>query len=81
MTHLLARQCGYAAGEIVWFGMDVHLYSNHIDQAKEQLQRTPLPFATLEIDPAVDSLFDYQIEHLRLPDYQSHGAIAAPVAV
>lgn len=81
VTHLLARQSGYTAGEIVWFGMDVHLYLNHIEQATQQLQRAPLPFATLDIDQSVGSLFDYRIEHLDLPDYRSHGAIAAPVAV
>ena len=81
VTHLLARQCGYTPGEIVWFGLDVHLYQNHIDQAKEQLQRRPLPFATLDIDQSVTSLFDYRIEHLNLPNYQSHGAISAAVAV
>lgn len=81
VTHLLAKQCGFTPGEIVWFGMDVHLYLNHIEQAKEQLQREPLPFATLEIDESIASLFDYRIEHLRLPEYQSHGAISAPVAV
>ena len=81
VTHLLAKQCGYTAGEIVWFGMDVHLYQNQLDQAREQLQRTPLPFPTLAFDQSVESLFDYRIEHLDLPDYESHGAISAPVAV
>jgi len=81
VTHLLARQCGYEPGEIVWFGMDVHLYSNHIEQAQEQLKRTPKPFANLTIDPSVNSLFDYRIEHLDLDGYQYHPAISAPVAV
>ncbi len=81
VTHLLARQCGYEPGEIVWFGMDVHLYLNHIDQAREQLQRAPMPFAQLKIDASVNSLFDYKMEHLNLVGYQSHGAIAASVAV
>ena len=81
VTHLLARQTGYQAGEIVWFGMDVHLYLNHIEQAQEQLSRTPKPFPQLQIDPAVQSLFDYRIEHLTLLNYQPHTAIAAPVAV
>ncbi len=81
VTHLLARQCGYQPGEIVWFGMDVHLYLNHIEQAKEQLLREPMPFAELTIDPSVNSLFDYKMEHLDLVNYQSHGAIAASVAV
>ena len=81
VTHLLARQCGYEPGEIVWFGMDVHLYLNHIEQVKEQLNRSPLPLPTLQIDPSVSSLFDYTIDHLNLPDYQYHPAIAATVAV
>ena len=76
VTHLLARQCGYLPGEIVWFGMDVHLYSNHIEQAKEQVTRTPKPFARLEIDPSVKSLFDYRIEHLNVLNYQSHEALS-----
>jgi len=57
------------------------LYSNHIEQAKEQIARTPKPFAQLEIDPSVQSLFDYRIEHLNVQNYQSHEAIAAAVAV
>jgi len=61
--------------------MDVHLYSNHIEQAQEQLKRTPKPFTNLTIDQTVDSLFDYRIEHLDLVDYQYHPAISAPVAV
>lgn len=81
VTHLLARQCDLKPGEIVWFGLDVHLYLNHLEQAQEQLQRSPLPFTSIDIDSSVESLFDYKIEHLNLPDYQSHGAIAAPVAV
>jgi len=81
VTHLLARQCGYEPGEIVWFGMDVHLYSNHIEQAKQQLTRSPMPFTQLKIDPSVKSLFDCRIEHLSLVNYQSHEVIAAPVAV
>ena len=81
VTHLLARQCGYRAGEIVWFGMDVHLYLNHIDQAKEQLGRAPKPLPQIEIDSTVKSLFDYRMEHLDLVNYQFHEAIAAEVAV
>ncbi len=81
ITHLIARQSGYQPGEIVWFGMDVHLYLNHIEQAKLQVGRTPRAMPKLEIDPAVNSLFDYRIEHLNITGYEPHDAIAGDVAV
>ena len=81
ITHLIARQTGYQPGEIVWFGMDVHLYLNHIDQAKLQIGRTPKTMPQLEIDPNVNSLFDYKIEHLNVAGYEPHDAIAGDVAV
>ncbi|MFI3245634.1 MAG: thymidylate synthase [Ferrimonas sp.] len=81
LTTLLAEQCGYEVGEIVWFGMDVHLYLNHIEQAKKQLLRTPKPFPTLLIKRKPRSLFDYAIEDFELIGYDPHPAIPAPVAV
>ena len=81
VTHLIAKQTGYKPGEIIWFGMDVHLYLNHLDQAKTQIARAPRPMPTLEIDPSVGSLFDYRIEHLNITGYQPHDAIAGDVAV
>lgn len=81
VTHLIARQTGYKPGEIVWFGMDVHLYLNHIEQARTQISRTPLPLPELEVDASVASLFDYRIEHLNIANYQSHAHIAGDVAV
>ena len=81
ITHLIARQSGYQPGEIVWFGMDVHLYLNHIEQAELQVGRTPRAMPKLEIDPAVNSLFDYRIEHLNITGYEPHDAIAGDVAV
>ena len=81
ITHLIARQSGYQPGEIVWFGMDVHLYINHIEQAELQVGRTPRAMPKLEIDPAVNSLFDYRIEHLNITGYEPHDAIAGDVAV
>lgn len=81
VTHLIAKQTGYKPGEIVWFGMDVHLYLNHIEQAKTQIARSPRPMPTLEIAPSVESLFDYRIEHLNISGYDPHEAIAGDVAV
>lgn len=81
VTTLLAEQTGHEVGEIVWFGFDVHLYMNHIEQAKEQLLREPKPFPKLIIKRKPASLFDYTIDDLDLDGYDPHPAISAPVAV
>ncbi len=81
VTTLLAEQTGYKPGEIVWFGMDVHIYLNHIEQVKEQLTRSPRPFPNLVIKRKPDSLFDYSIDDFELEGYDPHPAISAPVAV
>ncbi len=81
VTHLIAAQSGFKPGEIVWFGMDVHLYLNHLDQAATQISREPRPMPALEIDASVTSLFDYRIEHLNITGYDPHDAIAGDVAV
>lgn len=81
VTTLLAEQTGYEAGEIVWFGLDVHLYLNHFDQAKEQISREPRPFPKLVIKRKPKSLFDYTIDDFDLEGYDSHPRIYAPVAV
>ena len=65
----------------MWFGMDVHLYLDHIEQAKEQLRRQPRPFPKLKIKRKAPSLFDYRIEDFELEGYDPHPHIAAPVAV
>ncbi len=59
----------------------MHLYSNHVEQAREQLARTPLPAPRLELDPGITDLFDFRFEHVAIRDYQAHAAIRAPVAV
>lgn len=81
ITSLLAEQTGYEPGEIVWFGMDVHLYMNHIEQAKKQLSRQPKAFPKLIIKRKPSSLFDYKIDDFELEGYDPHPAIPAPVAV
>jgi len=81
VTTLLAEQTGYQPGEIVWFGMDVHLYENHIEQAEELLIRQPRNAPRLEIKRKPQSLFDYRIEDFELTEYNPHPAITAPVAV
>lgn len=81
VTTLLAEQTGYEPGEIVWFGLDVHLYLNHIEQAQEQVSRTPRPFPKLIIKRKPKSLFDYRIDDFELEGYDPHPHIPAPVAV
>jgi thymidylate synthase len=80
LTQLIAAQVGLVPGDFIWVGGDCHIYSNHVDQVREQLSRPAYPFAELEIAPA-DSLFDYTYEHFSLSGYQHHPALRAPVAV
>ena len=78
---LLARETDLEPGEIVWYGMDVHMYLNHIDQAKEQLSRTPRQWPTLRIKRKAASFFDYTIDDFELEGYDPHPPIPLPIAV
>jgi thymidylate synthase len=81
LTHMLARECGLEPGVFVWTGGDVHLYSNHLDQARLQLQRDPRPLPQLAIAERGQSIFDYQVDDFIVGEYDPHPHIAAPVAV
>lgn len=81
LTMMLAQVCGYRPGEFVHSFGDVHLYSNHFEQARLQLERTPRQLPTMWINPAVDDLFAFKFEDFRLDDYDPLPHIAAPVAV
>jgi thymidylate synthase len=81
LTHLLADQCGYLPGDIVWFGGDVHLYSNHVDQARLQISREPRALPRFIIKRKADTLFDYAIDDVDLEGYFPHPHIPADVAV
>ncbi|WP_417615921.1 thymidylate synthase [Oceanisphaera sp.] len=81
LTHMLAQQAGLEVGDFVWTGGDVHLYSNHLEQARLQLTREPLPLPRLHLARKPDSLFDYAFEDFVLENYQAHPHIKAPVAV
>lgn len=81
LTHLLAEQAGLEAGTFVWTGGDVHLYENHLDQAREQVTRDPRPLPRLNIKRKPDSLFDYKYEDFEIREYDPHPHIAAKVAV
>ncbi len=81
LTMMIAQVTGLAPGEFIHTLGDAHLYDNHLEQARLQLTREPRPLPTMELDPAVTSLFDFRFEHFTLHDYNPHPHIAAPVAV
>ncbi|QNA84919.1 thymidylate synthase [Sphingomonas sp. So64.6b] len=81
LTHMLAQQCGLEVGEFVWTGGDCHLYSNHLDQAREQLSRAPGPLPTLEILRKPDAIDGYEYEDFALIGYEAQPHIKAAVAV
>lgn len=81
LTHMVAQQCDLDVGEFIWTGGDCHLYLNHLEQARTQLQRKPFPAPQLLIKRRPASLFDYQFEDFEWINYQSHPAIKAPIAV
>ncbi|NOT83525.1 MAG: thymidylate synthase [Methylococcaceae bacterium] len=81
LTHILADQCNLQVGDFIWTGGDVHLYLNHLQQAKLQLGRQPLNLPTLQIKRRPNSIFDYCYEDFELNNYQSHEAIKAQISV
>jgi thymidylate synthase len=81
LTHMLAQQADLDVGDFIWTGGDCHLYSNHLEQADEQLAREPLPLPRLSIKRKPASIFDYRYEDFEILDYQSHPHIKAAVAV
>ncbi len=81
LTHMLARECGLDPGVFVWTGGDVHLYSNHLDQARLQLSREVRPLPRLVIKDRGQDLFGYELEDFAVEGYDPHPHISAPVAV
>jgi len=81
LTHMIAEQCQLKVGDFVWTGGDCHLYANHLEQAKLQLSREPLPLPNLVIKRKPASLFDYEFDDFEFENYQCHPAIKAPIAI
>ena len=81
LTMMMAQVTGYEPGEFVHTLGDAHIYLNHIEQCKLQLQRTPFPLPKMVINPDVHSIFGFEYEDFELKDYQCHPHIAAPIAV
>ena len=81
LTHMVAQACGLGVGDFVHTLGDAHLYSNHYEQAREQLTRAPRPLPTLKLAPAVTDLFAFGFGDIAIEGYDPHPAIKAPVAV
>lgn len=81
LTMMVAQVTGLRPGEFVHTLGDVHLYKNHVDLARIQLQRTPRPLPRMHLDPSVTDLFAFRYEHFRLEGYDPHPPIKAEVAV
>ncbi|HYI47593.1 MAG TPA: thymidylate synthase [Allosphingosinicella sp.] len=81
LTHMLAQQTGLEPGDFVWTGGDCHLYSNHLDQAREQLGRDPRPLPALKLLRRPASIDDYRFEDFEIGGYDPHPHIKAQVAV
>tara|TARA_B100000676_G_C17876821_1_gene731664 strand:- start:22 stop:858 length:837 start_codon:yes stop_codon:yes gene_type:complete len=81
LTHMLAQQCDLNVGDFIWTGGDVHLYLNHMEQAKEQLSRQPYELPKLNIKRKPDSIYDYAYEDFELVNYQCHPHIKAPISI
>lgn len=81
LTMMIAQVCDMDLGDFVHSFGDVHLYKNHFEQAAEQLSRTPYPLPTMQVNPTIKNIDDFNFEDFELLNYQSGPAIKAPVAV
>ena len=81
LTLMVAQVCGLQPGEFIHTFGDVHLYNNHLEQARLQLTREPYPLPVMTLNPAVKDIFGFRFEDFTLENYQSHPAIKAKVAV
>lgn len=81
LTCMLAQVCGYEAKEFIHTIGDAHIYKDHFDVVKTQIEREPLPLPHLVLNKDIDNLFDFKIEDIKLEGYQSHGPLKGKVSV
>lgn len=81
LTMMVAQVCDLTPGDFVHSFGDAHLYSNHLEQVKEQLSRTPHPLPQMKLNPAIKDIFGFRFEDFELVNYVAHPAIKAPIAI
>ncbi len=81
LTLMMAQACELRPAEFVLTLGDAHLYLNHLEQARRQLERRPRPLPTMVVNPEVSSIFDFEYDDFRLENYDPHPHIKAPIAV
>ncbi|MCG9881122.1 MAG: thymidylate synthase [Bacteroidia bacterium] len=81
LTHMIAQVCNLEVGDFIHTFGDAHIYSNHFEQVELQLSREPRPYPSLQLNPAIKSIFDFTYEDFTIQNYYPHPAIKAPVAV
>ena len=81
LTLMVAQSCGLKPGDFVHTFGDAHLYLNHLEQAREQLGRTPRQLPVMQLNPAIRNIFDFRYEDFTLEGYHPHPSIKAPIAV
>lgn len=80
-THMIAQVCNLEVGDLIITIGDAHIYNNHFDQVKEQLKRKPLPLPTLQLNPSIEVITNFDMTDIELVGYESHDTIKAPMAV
>jgi thymidylate synthase len=81
LTHMVAQVCNLEVDELIVVLGDAHIYTNHIEQVKEQLSREPLPWPKLKLNETIDRITDFEMSDIELVDYTSHEFIKAKMAV
>ena len=81
LTCMMAQVCNLHPGEFVWTGGDCHLYLNHLEQAKEQISREPLPMPQLKLDETIFDIDGFTAESIEIINYEHHPHISAPISV
>ena len=81
LTHMMAQVCGLEAGDFVHTLGDAHLYNNHLDQARLQVSREPMPLPTLKLNPEIEDIDEFTYADVEVVDYSHHPHIKAPISV
>ena len=81
LTHILADQCGLEVGDFIWTGGSIHLYSNHLDQAREQISREPRQLPELKLRRVPPTIEGYELDDFVIQGYDPHPSIKADVSV